>query len=181
MIRYLPLTIAASLTACTVPEPAQVASGRPLETLPAGARLADVEADLLATARERFGAAAVDRALSSPIHLIAKRFAGMAPPPPPGAGAGWRPPTPSVLLYKESGTWWVATAGGWRQARAAASGELDLILGDRAFWSDPATVPACPDFGASNLLIKFPERARVVRSHQCISATSRAVGEALQA
>lgn len=169
------------LVACMAPPAAVDPDRRPLEVLPAGTPLAEVEADLLATARDRFGQAALDRALAAPIHLVAKRFAGMVPPPPPGAGADWRPPTPAALLYKEAGTWMAATPGGWRQVGPAVSDALDRALASRSFLNEPATVPACPDFGASQLLLKAPDRPRIVRSHQCTSESSRVVEEALRA
>ena len=183
MIKRAILAVIASTTlaGCVVPPPAAEPHGRPLEVLPADVALAEAEADLLTTARERFGAAMLDRALAAPIHLIAKRFVGMAPPPPPGAGAGWRPPTPTALLSKERGTWMAATEAGWRQVRPEASDTLDTILAGRALWNESATIQACPDYGANLLLLKRPESARIVRNHQCTSETSRLVGEALQA
>jgi hypothetical protein len=178
--RFLLLLVPAALSGCVVP-PAVDRDRRPLEVLPGDARLAEAEADLLATARARFGQTALDRALTAPLHLIVKRFAGMAPPPPPGAGPDWRPPTPAALLYKERGTWMVATEEGWRQVHSEVSDELDAILAGRTLWNETATIQACPDYGASLLLLKVPERARIVRNHQCTSETSRLVGEALQA
>ena len=179
--RFLLLLVPAALAGCVVPPAGVDPDRRPLDVLPADVALTEVEADLLATARDRFGQAATDRALAAPIHLIVTRFAGMAPPPPPGAGPDWRPPTPTALLYKERGTWMVATDTGWRQARAQVSDELDAILAGSALWSESATIPACPDYGASLLLLKIPERARIIRNHQCTSETSRLIGAALQA
>ena len=175
--------LALALAGCVAEAPPadQPPPGRPLETLPAGARLQQVETDLLDTARKRFGDAALTRALAAPTHLIVKRFVGMAPPPPPGAGADWRPPTPNALVIREEGKWYAATDGGWRPASEAAIAELEPILASEAFRSESATVPACPDFGASNLLLKAPGRARIVRSHQCSSATTRAIEAAFRA
>lgn len=184
MIRTLTLIgLAALATSCVAPAAtAPPDSGRrPLEVQPAEARLADVEADLLATARERFGAATLERALAAETHLIVKRFVGMAPPPPPGAGADWRPPTPTAMVIQENRRWYAATPDGWRPANAAAIAELDAIFVSEAFWGERGTVPACPDFGASNLLLKMPGKARIVRSHQCSSATTRAIEAAFRA
>ena len=179
--RFLLLLAPVALSGCVVPPAAADPDRRSLEVLPAGVALAEVEADLLATARERFGQAALDRALAAPIHLMVKRFAGMAPPPPPGAGPDWRPPTPTALLYKERGTWMVATDTGWRQARIEAAEQLDAIFANRRFWAEPPIIFACPDFGAGLMLVKRPENARIVRNHQCTSETSRLVSEALRA
>lgn len=180
------LLLAAALAGCTVIPPSgdyphDPARGRPLDTLPGGARLSDIENDLLATARQRFGEAAVERALATPTHLFVKRFAGMVPPPPPGAGADWRPPTPSALLLKDNAGWQVATESGWRPADAGVAAELDAILAQEAFWRESEFVQACPDYGAANLLLKVPRDARIVRSHQCDSASARAVQAALRA
>jgi hypothetical protein len=176
------LAVSALLAGCVAPEPAPVdPNRRPLETLPAGAGLGEIEADLLATARARYGDGRIDRALAMPDHLIAKRFAGMAPPPPPGAGADWRPPTPSALLTRQGERWLVAAPDGWRDANPEAAAELDTLLASAEFWNEAGTVPACPDFGASNLLLKRPGKARLVRSHQCSSATTRLIEAALRA
>jgi hypothetical protein len=182
MPKRLILLALVALGGCVAPQPATVdTSRRPLDTLPAGARLAEVEADLLATARERFGDARIDRALAMPDYLIAKRFVGMAPPPPPGAGPDWRPPTPSALLTKQSGRWLVATPDGWREVKREVAAEIDALLAGSDFWNEAATVPACPDFGASNLLLKAPGKARIVRTHQCSSATTRVIEAAFRA
>jgi hypothetical protein len=176
------LALPALLAGCVAPETTTVDTGRRLlDTLPGNARLAEVEADLLATARDRYGDTRIDRALAMPDYLVAKRFVGMAPPPPPGAGAAWRPPTPSALLSKQSGRWLVATPDGWREANREAAAEIDTLLASSDFWNEPATVPACPDFGASNLLLKAPGKARTVRSHQCSSATTRVIEAAFRA
>ena len=179
--RLILLAVSTTLIGCVPAEPPRTETGRPLEILPAEARLADVEADLLATARERYGSAAVERALAAETHLIVKRFAGMAPPPPPGARADWRPPTPTAMVIQENRRWYAATPDGWRAANAEAIAELDAIFVSEPFWGDGPSVLPCPDFGASNMLLKMPGKARIVRSHQCTSATSSAVQAALRA
>jgi hypothetical protein len=181
--RLLAGLTATCLSACVAaPPPAEMdPRRRPLDSLSGEVRLQEVEADLLVTARERFGQAALDRALAAPTHVIVKRFAGMVPPPPPGAPTNWMPPKPATLLLKENGRWLVASGEGWREAQAAPAGELDRILDNATFWDEAATVLPCPDFGASLLLVKVPQRPRVVRNHLCSSATSTLIGEALQA
>jgi len=175
----------AALAACAAPSapppPEPVTSARPLDTLPAEAGIPRVRADLLATAGERYGSAALSRALAAPTHLIVKRFAGMAPPPPPGAGPDWRPPTPSAMLIKEGGQWLAATPDGWRPVAGKEAGQLDSIIAAARFWSEPAYTQACPDFGASNLLLKVPGRAETVRNAQCTSAAADLVQAALSA
>jgi hypothetical protein len=184
MIKHLTLSalVAAALSACAVipPAPAVDTDRRPLDSLPSGAPVAEVEADLLATARDRYGQAALDRALAAPSYLIVKRFAGFVLPPP-NAGPDWRAPTPTALLIQENGRWYAATATGWRAANAAAMARIEPIVASPAFRADPTSVPACPDFGASNLLARLPGVARTVRSHQCDSPTARIVDAALEA
>ena len=176
--------LSASLAACAVPTEtvAPPAYGdRPLEVLPPGFDAALVRGDLLATARERYGAAAVERALAAPAHLAVKRFAGMAPPPPPGAGPEWRPPTPSALLVRENNGWSVATRTGRRAVQPDAAAELDTLLADPRFWSEPPYVSPCPDAGASLLLLKLPGRSETVRNSTCSSLAERLVSAALRA
>ena len=176
--------LATCLSGCAVPtETAEppVSAGRPLDTLPAGFDATLVRSDLIATARDRYGSAAVDRALAAPAYLIVKRFAGLPPPPPPGAGPDWRAPTPSAVLIRDNGFWTVATATGWRSAHAEAAAELDALLADRRFWSEPAYTPPCPDAGASLVLLKVPGHAETIRNSTCTSLAERLVSAALRA
>ena len=165
------------------PDPVTADSGnpRPLDILPAEADLARVRADLLATAADRFGAAALSEARAAPTHLAVKRFVGMAPPPPPGAGADWRPMPAAALLVRRAQGWMAATGNGWRRADADAAIELDAIIADPAFWSEPAYTPPCPDFGASLLLLTVPGHSETVRNSTCMSRASRMVEAALRA
>jgi hypothetical protein len=178
--------VIAGVAACAAPAPhpagpADSATARPLETLPADADLARVREDLLATATERFGAAALNEARAAATHLIVKRFVGMAPPPPPGTGADWRPTPAAALLVKRAEGWMVATGSGWRRADATAASELDELIGDPGLWSEPAYTPPCPDYGASLLLLKAPGHSETVRNSMCMSRASRIVQAALRA
>ncbi|MXP40892.1 hypothetical protein GRI75_04435 [Altererythrobacter soli] len=170
------------MAACTALEAVGVVSEvRPLDTLPAGVELRQVEQDLLATARDRFGETAVRRALAAPSHVIVKRFPGMSPPPPPNAGPDWRPAIPVALLAKEGDRWFAATARGWREADAVATAVIEDTLTSEAFREEPERIGACPDYGASLLLAKLPGREREVRSALCTSQTDKVVYEALRA
>ena len=153
----------------------------PLEVLPADADLAAVRSDLLATAADRFGQAALDQALAAPTHLIAKRFMGMVPPPPPGAGPDWVAPTPTALLMKGAEGWVIATGTGWRPAKADAAAEIDQVIASPAFWSEAPTNLPCPDYGASLLLLKVPGKKETVRKSSCTSVADKAVLAALRA
>jgi len=179
----LTLILGAAVAACVQAEapPAADPTTRPLDVMPPGFDAALVRSDLLATVQERFGAAALERALRAPTYVIVKRFAGMAPPPPPGAGPDWQAPTPAALLIRESAGWLVATPDGWRAADAEAAAELEALLADPRFWSEPAYTEPCPDFGANLLLLKLPGRAETVRNSLCMSQAARAVQAALRA
>jgi hypothetical protein len=179
----IPFLLIACMTACAPAPPPGVpaATDRPRDVLPAGFDQALVRSDLIATSRARYGAAAVERALAAPAHLVVKRFAGMPPPPPPGAGPGWQAPTPSAMLVRENGRWMAAVEGGWRPARAEAATELDGLLADPRFWAEPPYVPPCPDAGASLLLLKVPGRRETVRNSTCTSLAERVVSAALRA
>ncbi len=178
--------IVASVAACAVPRPSpgpiagDAVDSRPLDTLPADADLDRVRADLLATAADRFGAAALSEARAAPTHLVVKRFVGMAPPPPPGAPADWRPTPAAALLVRRSQGWVVATGNGWRPADAEAAADLDRLIADGSFWSEPTTTPPCPDFGASLLLLKAPGHSEALRNSMCTSGASRMVEAALR-
>ena len=173
-----------SLLSCapapTVVDATNISSARPLDTLPAHFDPVLVRRDLLATASDRFGSAALNEALAAPTHLIVKRFAGMAPPPPPSAGP-WRAPTPSGMLVRKSDGWIVASESGWRPVNSEAAAELNAIFADPNFWSEPAYIHPCPDFGASMMLLQVPARAETVRNSTCMSIASRAVEAALRA
>lgn len=175
------LIVATAACTSTGPVPSPVNNGgRPLETLPSAAGLNLVRSDLLATARERFGAGALNRSLEASTHLIVKRFAGMAPPPPPGAGPDWRSPTPTAVLLRERSGWIVATSNGWRPANPDAGREIDALVASQSFWTEPASTPPCPDFGASILLLKAPGKAETVRNALCTSEAAQLVEAALR-
>ena len=178
--------LAAAVAACApvAPSPPPIDAvdvSRPLDTLPGGFDPALVRTDLVATARHRFGSAAVDRALGAGSYLIAKRFAGMAPPPPAGVGPDWRPSTPAALLIREQKGWMVAADGRWREAQPHAALELDALLADPRLWSEPAYIPPCPDFGANLLLLKVRGRAETIRNSTCTGVAANVVSAALRA
>ena len=178
--------VSAVVTACAAPPPepaapADTTTARPLDTLPGDAELTRVREDLLATAADRFGAAALSEARAAPTHLVVKRFVGMAPPPPPGAGVDWKPTPAAALLVRRAEGWVVATGTGWRRADGEAANELDGIIADAAFWTEPAYTPPCPDFGASLLLLKAPGHSETVRNSMCMSRASRIVEAAMRA
>jgi hypothetical protein len=175
------LSLAGCATASSPASSERAAGSRPLETLPGGADLKLVRQDLLATATDRFGSTLLAEARASPTHLIVKRFVGMAPPQPPGASGDWRVIPAAALLARRTGGWLVATGRGWRPANLEVGAELDRVVADPAFWSEPAYTPPCPDFGANLLLLEVQEKAETVRNSTCMRRAARLVEAALRA
>lgn len=130
---------------------------------------ARIEADLLFSARQRFGEALVRRAIAAPAFLFSKHYPGMLPPPPPDAGPDWKyPEPPAAMLFQENGIWLVATAQGVRQARSDKLSELQAILANLAFWGEPENPEVgCTDSGASLFMLKVPQRPRITRRGVC--------------
>jgi hypothetical protein len=187
-LRHAFAPVAAVLASCTAsgpladPRPVQAtAIARPLDTLPADTDLATARLDLITTAEQRFGASLLEQARAAPIHLIVKRFLGMAPPPPPGADASWRLTPAAAMLVRRAEGWLVATSTGWRPATSEPGAELDRLIADAGFQQEPAYTPPCPDFGASLLLLKHLGKAETVRNSTCMSGASRVVEAALRA
>ena len=154
---------------------------RPLDRDAGGDDLSVARQDLLATASARYGAKALNEALAAPAFVIAKRFAGLAPPPPPGAGPDWVPATPTALLIKRGQGWSTATATGWRDVGPAAAAALDHAIAEPRLWEEAAFIPPCPDYGASLLMLKIPGKAPSVRKSTCTSFADKVVSAALQA
>jgi hypothetical protein len=82
---------------------------------------------------------------------------------------------------KRAGVWFAASANGWRPVDSAAALKLDEVLGDGRFWSEPAYIPPCPDYGASLLLVKVPGKAAATKKSTCTSVADKAVFAALGA
>jgi hypothetical protein len=167
-----------ALSACAPVAPVQrvdpplvIPTSPPPETV-AGFDRATTESNLLASARERYGEALVRRAIAAPSFLFTKHYRGMMPPPPPDAGPGYRYPHPPVsMLFREGGEWLAATPDGVRQARPDKVAEIEAILANPAFWAEPEyTQPGCTDAGASLLMLKLPQRARITRRGVCGTA-----------
>ena len=153
-------TADAPLTIPTTPAP---------ESINPGFDKAAVEADLLASARQRYGEALVRRAIAAPAFLLTKHYPGMMPPPPPDAGPNWRYPEPPVsMLFREGDGWLAVTPEGVRPARPDKLVEIEAIIADTAFWAEPEYAePGCTDAGASLLMLKLPDRPRVTRRSSC--------------
>ncbi|HVM22814.1 MAG TPA: hypothetical protein VM308_05875, partial [Sphingomicrobium sp.] len=79
------------------------------------------------------------------------------------------------------GQWLAASDSGWRAVSADRAAQIDAILAGSKLWSEPADTPPCPDFGASNVLLKVPGRRETVRNALCMSAAADLVQAALGA
>ena len=173
MKKRLLIVLAAALSACAPAVPVAQPQATP-EAIPPGFDPERVRSDLETTARQRFGDALTDRALGSPTYLFSKHYMGLAPPPvlqPDGSYKDREPPM--AMLIRENGQWLAATATGFRPAKPEAATAIDAMIADRAFWAEPAWAqPGCTDAGGSLLILKVPQRARIVRQGAC-GATQR--------
>jgi hypothetical protein len=77
--------------------------------------------------------------------------------------------------------WLVATGTGWRPAKPASAAELDRLVTDARFWNESPSIPPCPDYGASLLVLKVPEHPETTRKSSCTSVAEKAVFAALDA
>ena len=66
-------------------------------------------------------------------------------------------------------------------ARLEDPSQIDALITSSRFWNEPAYTPPCPDFGASNLLLKVRGRPESVRNGLCSSAAADLVQAALGA
>lgn len=167
-MRYLIASAALSLAACASIPPAETVGPDPRLTAFPGFNVAETRADLIESARERYGDAALQRALAAPTHLITKHYVGLAPPPPPGAGPDWKPASPVALMYRDGGGWQFATGSGFRPAKTETAARIDSTLADSTFWAEPNPGPiGCTDAGGSLFLVKVPSRPEWVSRGVC--------------
>ena len=169
----LPVALAALATCAPVAPAPEPVTGSP-ESVQPGFDPAALQADPEATARLRFGKALVSRALAAPVHLFAKHYMGLAPPPIVQPDGSYRyPDPPMAMLIREDGQWLAATLDGMRPAKPDKVAAIDAIVGDAAFWADPAWArPGCTDAGGSLLMLRAPPRQGIVRQGAC-GATQR--------
>ena len=162
------LTAVAALWACAPAVPVAQPVAASEEVIP-GFDAERVRTDLQKTARERFGDALTDRALASPAYLLSKHYMGLAPPPIVQPDGSYKyPDPPMAMLIRENGQWLAATATGFRRAKPDQATAIDAMIADRAFWAEPAWAqPGCTDAGGSLLMLKAPQRARIVRQGAC--------------
>jgi hypothetical protein len=175
------ILVLAALSACTgapvgvLPPPVAPGPADYVEDLPPGFSAQKVKSDLEAAIVERFGAAALQRALSSEAYVLSRHYQGMPPPPTPGAG----PPLPiAAMLMLERGVWYRAETGGtFRPLNAAQQKEWIGILADTGPWSEPTYAnPTCTDAGATYLIAALPDRPFLLRAANCATPKSERFG-----
>ena len=169
----LSIALAAALAACAPAVPVAQPVTTPEDVIP-GFVPERVRSDLETTARQRFGDALTDRALASPTYLLSKHYMGLAPPPIVQPDGSYKyPDPPMAMLSRENGQWLAATTIGFRAISPQKAAAIDAMLADPAFWAEPAWAqPGCTDAGGSLLMLKVPQRARIVRQGAC-GATQR--------
>ena len=167
------LLLAATLSACAPAVPVSQPVATP-EAIPPGFDVERVRSDLETTARQRFGDALTDRALASPTYLFSKHYMGLPPPPILQPDGTYKDPEPRMaMLIRENGQWLAATSMGFRAVNPEKAAAIDAMIADAAFWAEPAWAqPGCTDAGGSLLMLKVPQRARIVRQGAC-GATQR--------
>jgi hypothetical protein len=164
------------LAGCAIPaapDPQLTTDGRS-EASPAF-DASEVQRDLEASARAKFGAALTEQALASPAFLLAKHYFGLSPPPIVQPDGSYRyPDPPTALLIRRDGTWLAARPGtGFSPVAADKAAAIEASLRDPAFWSEPEfAMPTCTDAGSSLLWLKLPARRVAIRRGAC-GATQR--------
>ena len=163
--KLLPLAIIVSGCAAVPPAPVPVDE-------PAGREWSDghIQQDVESSVRERFGAAAYDRALAAEASVMTKVYRGLPVPPVLQPDGSWREqPHPVALLLRENGKWMKVRDGGVDAIRAVLEPELTGLLASAEFWAEPARVPqgGCTDGGSTLLVIRMPRRGAAVRQGTC--------------
>lgn len=174
------LLVLASLAACSPPtaQPVPSVQAGPtdhVEDLPAGFSPQQVKADLEGAIVERFGAAALKRALSSEGYVMSRHYQGLPPPAPPGGGP---PPPIAALLILERGNWYRAgTGGSFRPLGPRQQAQWLAILADTGPWAEPSFAnPTCTDAGATYLVVSLANRPFLLRAANCATPRSERLG-----
>ena len=180
VMRFVLLTLLA-VSACTpagVTELPPVASGPTdyVENLPSGFSAQKIKTDLEGAIVERFGSAALQRALSAESYVLSRHYQGLAPPPPvPGEA----PPLPAAaVLILERGVWYQGETGGnFRSLAPAQQQQWLAALADAGPWAEPTfAYPTCTDAGATYLIASLPNRPFLLRAANCATPKSERLG-----
>ena len=146
-----------------------------VENLPAGYSAQKVKADLESAIVERFGAAALKRALSAEAYALTRHYQGLPQPPSPD---GTPPPPIAALLILERDVWYCAEPGGsFAPLDAAQEQTWIAALADTGPWAEPTyAIPTCTDAGATYLIVSLPNRPFLLRAANCATPKSERLG-----
>ncbi|HEX9933501.1 MAG TPA: hypothetical protein VGB08_11720 [Allosphingosinicella sp.] len=115
----------------------------------------------------RLGEEALRLARAAPTSIMVTSHQGLPRPVQnPDGSWGYEPPGANAMV-RGSGGWtgWVGTER--RPVSVGRAAEIDRILADRAFWTEPDEVPpTCTDAGARRLVIRHQGRL-TVRQQSC--------------
>ena len=176
----IPVLALAALAACsptTTGElpPVQAGPADYVEPLPPGFSAQQVKTDLEGAIVERFGSAALHRALSAEAYVLSRHYQGLPRPPQPGEAP---PPPIAALLILERGVWYRAETGGsFRPLTSAQQQRWLAVLADTGPWAEPTFVPpTCTDAGATYLIVYLPNRPFLLRAANCATPKSERLG-----
>ncbi len=169
-----------ALPACTSPTTHDLAPVGPgptdwVEKLPPGFDAQKVKSDLESAVIERFGAAALKRALSAEAYVLSRHYPGLPLPPRPDDA----PPLPiAAILILEKNVWHRAETGGTFRPLTPAQQEKWLtILAGTEPWAEPTFAdPTCTDAGATYLIVSLPNRPFLLRAANCATPKSERLG-----
>jgi hypothetical protein len=149
-----------------------------VENVPADFSAQKVKADLEAAIVERFGSAALQRALSAEAYVLSRHYQGLAPPPPPSPPGEPEPPPAAAVLILERGVWYRAETGGnFRPLVSAQQQQWLETLADIGPWAEPTfAYPTCTDAGATYLIVSLPNRPFLLRAANCATPKSERLG-----
>jgi hypothetical protein len=166
----LPILCAACSTALLAPADPSTAASTERATQDREWSDRQIQQDVESSIRDRFGNAALARAMSAEASIMSKLYRGMPLPPvqqPDGSWKDW--PYPTALLIRENGRWHRAQPSGFSPVEPAAQNEIDTLLGSAAFWAEPARVAqgGCTDGGSTLFVIRMPKQQPRVRQGTC--------------
>jgi len=146
-----------------------------IENFPPGFSAQEVKTDLERAIVERFGPAALKRAISAEGYVLSRHYQGLPQPIAPGEAP--RLPLAALLLL-EQGIWYQADTGGSFSALSSVQQRDWLaVLADPGPWAEPAFAdPTCTDAGATYLIVSLPNRPFLLRAANCATPMSERLG-----
>ena len=144
------LALAAACAAVSAPE----ADAQP--------RAAAIRADIESELRDQLGAAAMAELRRAPAAVLLRRTVSL-PRMIQQPDGRWLPERAGAVAAVRGPRGWIRIAPGERRAfDPSASREIDRLLAQRAFWTEPAFRPVrCTDPGGPNMIVRLGRRERV--------------------